>query len=624
MRTFTSSQWASLIRPGERIYVAGGTVVPNRLILDLADQSAVLPDTEVVLPWSPFPRPWFSRLLEGHARPVFLSPAFGPDPTGSLMQAERFPLPVWRGDEILRDRHDPTVLALLTVSEPDTRGRCTVLPDCGHGWAAARNARAVVAVIKPGFQSIAGACELSLDRMHATVTCTTPLPDWAPGPLYPASYEPIGPLVSEWISDGVTLHIDPSPLGELVLESLQQHQALRLHTFALTPGMQRLAMQGVLIAGEGDSGQGMGSACGWLGNASMHRWVAGRPPVRFLSLPDLAHPHALLRNPKPVAVLCPSRLPLDGPLPADGSSPLADAWRCARLSGSAFVVLTLPSRLPDGTSSFKWVNGGGLGTGALSWVDALATEYGLAFLGRETESGRITEAISLAHPEHRESLLAEARRRRMVSGSWAFPPPPPSDAASMTCVLKDGLYRLRALTPGDDYRLQRFFYSHNDETVHRRYGFTVRRMSREKAIQMVGVDQNRDVAYGIFEVAGGHEVLHAVGRYFLDPTGEAAEMAFVTRETKRQLGMARALLVRIMEVAEGRGLRFLWAQVDRDNLPMLTLLREYGARTLPSREVDAIQVRLPLNDVSSAGDLRRKGLNDDQSGNHGGSDSVQS
>ena len=75
----------------------------------------------------------------------------------------------------------------------------------------------------------------------------------------------------------------------------------------------------------------------------------------------------------------------------------------------------------------------------------------------------------------------------------------------------------------------------------------------------------------MFELQGPRQVIHAVGRYYLDRNGKSAEIAFVVSEQKRRTGMARCLLERMIEVARKRKVGILWAQVDRDNAPMLKL-----------------------------------------------------
>jgi GNAT superfamily N-acetyltransferase len=183
----------------------------------------------------------------------------------------------------------------------------------------------------------------------------------------------------------------------------------------------------------------------------------------------------------------------------------------------------------------------------------------------------------------------------------AFPPAPtPQDDAPLLEpreVLFGGHpHVIRLLGPADEGRLISFFNSHTGETIRQRYGYRISEMTHERAQRLVGVDQSRDVALGVFERAtDGEEVLHAVGRYLLDATGRSAEMAFVVRETKRGLGICTALVRRLLLIARARGMSYLFAQVQADNAPMLAAFRHHGGRMRPIPGADATEAFVPTS-----------------------------
>jgi ribosomal protein S18 acetylase RimI-like enzyme len=136
---------------------------------------------------------------------------------------------------------------------------------------------------------------------------------------------------------------------------------------------------------------------------------------------------------------------------------------------------------------------------------------------------------------------------------------------------------LRFLRPDDAARLLAFFASHSEETVYQRYGYAGRRMTPGEAAQLVGVDQTRDAALGVFEPAAGGERLIAVGRYCLAAAGRSAEAAFVVHEERRGLGIATTLLRVLLALARERRLEAVVADVRHDNGPMIHVLRAAGA-----------------------------------------------
>jgi ribosomal protein S18 acetylase RimI-like enzyme len=136
---------------------------------------------------------------------------------------------------------------------------------------------------------------------------------------------------------------------------------------------------------------------------------------------------------------------------------------------------------------------------------------------------------------------------------------------------------LRWLEQGDAPLLMAFFASHSPETVYQRYGYAGVHMTPERAAQLVGVDQSRDAALGIFERGGGLPRLIAIGRYCLSADGRWAEAAFVVHEQRRRLGICSTLLDALVTIARERGLYRLVGEVQHDNAPMLDIFRAAGA-----------------------------------------------
>lgn len=144
---------------------------------------------------------------------------------------------------------------------------------------------------------------------------------------------------------------------------------------------------------------------------------------------------------------------------------------------------------------------------------------------------------------------------------------------------RDTAVSIRPLRSGDEARLLEFFRSHTPETIQERYGYPVTEMSAQRAAELVNVDQARDCALGVFSHDGTQ--LHAVGRYCLNRRGDAAEVAFVVRESMRGRGLATALLRWLIAVARARGLSRLWAQANAHNATMLGIFRRHGFAIAP-------------------------------------------
>lgn len=176
-------------------------------------------------------------------------------------------------------------------------------------------------------------------------------------------------------------------------------------------------------------------------------------------------------------------------------------------------------------------------------------------------------------------------------------------AEDLPLELRFGGHRtcLRWLQPDDGPRLIAFFASHTPQTIYDRYGYLFTQMTPEHAARLVGVDQQRDAALGLFEAQGDAHHLIAIGRYCLTPYALAAELAFVVHEDRRCLGIAGVLLRALTIIARDRGLLQLTAQVAHDNAPMLAVFRRAGATfsTVEGTSAMGVTLTLPAAETTS-------------------------
>jgi GNAT superfamily N-acetyltransferase len=136
----------------------------------------------------------------------------------------------------------------------------------------------------------------------------------------------------------------------------------------------------------------------------------------------------------------------------------------------------------------------------------------------------------------------------------------------------------RLIAEADEERLRDFFASHTPETIHARYGMTMREMSHARALQLVCLDGHAELALVGLDGAPGAERIVAVGRYFLDESTRLAEIAFVVREQYRGMGIATHLLQKLAQIVRANGFAGITAQVLVANTAMLQVLTDVLGR----------------------------------------------
>jgi GNAT superfamily N-acetyltransferase len=154
---------------------------------------------------------------------------------------------------------------------------------------------------------------------------------------------------------------------------------------------------------------------------------------------------------------------------------------------------------------------------------------------------------------------------------------------------------LRRLRLTDETALVDFFHSHSRQTIFQCYHYQVAEMTHQRALSLLSVDQQRDVALGVFHQGHGEpETIQAIARYYTDPCGETAEMAFVVRESIRRRGLATRLLHELGSIAHPQGLRALRAQVLVDNVAMQDFLQPYAEQINTLFHADIIEYLVPV------------------------------
>lgn len=599
--------WQTLLKSGNRIFLGSHAAVPNALLDDLIANAQGLHDIEIVhiltLADHRWVEPKFNDLFkvntffiggdkmraavsEGRAdyTPCFLSEV------SSLFETDILPLDA----------------ALIMVGPPDKFGYCSLGVSVDVVQAAVRKAKYVIAQINPLMPRTSGDSFVHVSQLSASIERQQELPempDVEPDPVT----ERIGQYVSMLVEDGATLQLGIGKIPNAVLQYLQHHKNLGVHSELITDGVIDLIKKGVINNRKKTFHPGKTVTSFCLGSKRLYDFVDGNPHVEFYPSSYVNSPVNISRNNKMVAINSAIEVDLTGQVVADsigyqfysGIGGQVDFIRGAAISPGGKPIIALPSTAKNGKVSRivpHITQGSGVVT-SRGHVHYVVTEFGVASLKGRSIRERALELIRVAHPKFRAQLLEQVCKHYWVPHYQKDYPrevPELGKISVKTLIIDGASFDLRPLNPADERRLQEFFYSHTKETLFYRYNYYPTQMTREKSCSLVSVDQSRDLALCIVRQYGSVSEIQAVGRYYLNEDGTSCEVAFVTREKYHGKGMARQLLAEMISIANKRGLDSMQAYVRSDNKNMLRVFESANFKRQPAEDPGEVMLKLSL------------------------------
>jgi RimJ/RimL family protein N-acetyltransferase len=290
-----------------------------------------------------------------------------------------------------------------------------------------------------------------------------------------------------------------------------------------------------------------------------------------------------------------------------GVSTQAAFIRGAARSAGGKPIICLSSTTDGGESRIKPSLAAGDGVGiARSDVHYVVTEYGIAYLFGKSIRERAVALIEVAHPEHRDELLAAAKRlgyvfaEQYLASHAAYPV-----EEERTVELKNGKsVMIRPARAADADGLRALFHRLSPEDVYTRFFRRVRTLSYKELQTLCNVNHETEVALVAVTGPRESEVVAGSGCYFLNPTTNLAEVAYMVAPEWQGVGLGTALQGRLESYAVGRGVRGFTAEILPDNTAMLRLARGSAGKVTTSRDQDAVHITALFDERSRSAKRR--------------------
>ena len=202
-------------------------------------------------------------------------------------------------------------------------------------------------------------------------------------------------------------------IPNVVLNNLQNHKNLGIHTEMFSDGILPLVKSGVINGKNKEIKTGKLVTCFAIGSPELYDFIDDNPIVHFKEAAYTNDTAIIRRNPKVTAINSAIEIDLTGQVCADtigkyqfsGVGGQMDFIRGAALSEGGKPIFAMPSITKNGISKIVPFLKEGAGiTTTRAHVHYIATEYGVVNLYGKNLKQRAKELISIAHPDHREQL----------------------------------------------------------------------------------------------------------------------------------------------------------------------------------------------------------------------------
>jgi acyl-CoA hydrolase/GNAT superfamily N-acetyltransferase len=585
------------IHGGERIFVGTGCAQPVVLLRALAARAQFLPDTEIVNLLALGDTPYVDQACAASFRvnSLFISERVRP----LIQEGLGDYTPIFLSDipRLFESGRLPLDVALISVAPPDGRGMCSLGVSVDIVRSAAENAGLIIAQVNSKMPRTLGESMIHVHDIDYMVAGDEELPE-IPQSRPSDDIRRIGEYIAALVDDGSTVEFGIGQIPQAVMEFLKGKKDLGIHTEMFTDSLIDMIECGAVTGRYKtlDRNRVVASFC--LGTKRLYDYIHDNPVFSFHPTEYVNDPFVIAQQHKMVAINVALEVDLTGQVCADsigtrfysGIGGQVDFNRGASRSKHGKAIIALPSTAQDDSVSrivCRLSPGAGVVT-TRGDVHYVVTEHGVAYLHGKSVQERVIALISIAHPKFRAQLLEEAIAARFlrpemadVEGKIVVSPP----EIRSRFLLDDGTeINVRPIRPTDMPLTKDLFYALSQETIYYRFMSRAKHITHKEIRDFVFIDHRHDTAIVATLPAAHGEDIIAIGRYYLDPTTNRAEVAFVVHDKWQNRGIGTFLMRYLVSIAKRHGIGGFTAEVLRDNRAMQTVLNKCGCKVTSKLE----------------------------------------
>ena len=416
---FTPALAVQQIKSGQRVVVAHACGEPSIILDALVANAAQYENVEIIhmvaMGKAAYCQPQYDKNF--HHNAFFL----GGSTRAAAAEGRVDFTPVYFSEipSLLREDLRPNV-TLLQCSPPDAHGYVSLGVSVDYTKPAAEASDLVIAQVNQNMPRTLGDSFLHVTQIGCLVEADTPVIELAP-PKIGDVERAIGENVASLVRDGDTLQLGIGAIPDAVLLFLKEKNDLGIHTEMFSDGVVELVEAGVITNKAKTLHRGQSVATFLMGTRRLYDYVNNNPAVAMYPVDYVNDPYVIGQNDNLVSINSCVQVDIMGQVVStsaglrqiSGVGGQVDFVRGANLSKGGRAIMAMPSTTGKGKISkiVPFLDQGSAVTTTRNEVNYVITEYGIARLKGKSLRQRAEALIRIAHPDFRDELTAEFRRR---------------------------------------------------------------------------------------------------------------------------------------------------------------------------------------------------------------------
>lgn len=418
----SAEQAMQVVKSGDRIVTGHACGEPSALVEALIARAPELSAVEIVHMVAMGPAKYAQPGMEASFRHNALFVGASTRKAVEEKRADYTPCFFSEIPRLFREKLLPVDVALIQITPPDEEGFCSYGLSADYTVAAAECAATVIAQVNAKMPRTGGV-KIHLDAIDFLVEKDEPLLELKP-PAIGAIEKQIGEHVASLIADGSTLQLGIGAIPDAVLLFLTGKKDIGIHSEMFSDGVVGLAEAGVITNKQKTINPGKFMAAFLMGTRKLYDFIDGNPLVELQPVDYINDPCVIGQHDNMVSINSALQVDLMGQVNAEmigsrqfsGIGGQVDFVRGVSRAKNGKSIIALPSTAAGGRVSriaCELDRGAAVST-SRNDVHYIVTEYGIANLRGKSLRERALALIGIAHPDFRESLLAEAEDKGMI------------------------------------------------------------------------------------------------------------------------------------------------------------------------------------------------------------------